>query len=58
MHHPASAAESIDPFALSPEQLFGVTVESVTRMPEKVTDAYGYDVQISGVANNALTDGA
>lgn len=23
-----------------------------------MTDAYGYDVQISGVANNALTDGA
>jgi iron complex outermembrane receptor protein len=37
--HPASAADSIDPFALSPEQLFGATVESVTRMPEKLNEA-------------------
>ena len=37
--HPALAADSVDPFALSPEQLFGATVESVTRMPEKLNDA-------------------
>ena len=34
-----SAAEEVDPFALSPEQLFGATVVSVSKMPERLGDA-------------------
>ncbi len=33
------AAEEVDPFALSPEQLFGATVVSVSKMPERLGDA-------------------
>jgi len=33
------AAEDVDPFALSPEQLFDATVLSVSRMPEKFGEA-------------------
>lgn len=35
----AAAQEAVDPFALSPEQLFDATVVSVSRMPEKLGEA-------------------
>src|SRR5438045_3602348 len=35
----AGAAEDVDPFALSPEQLFDATIVSVSKTPEKLGDA-------------------
>ncbi|HTE15534.1 MAG TPA: TonB-dependent receptor [Burkholderiales bacterium] len=35
----ALAAQEVDPFALSPEELFGATVVSVSKMPENLSDA-------------------
>lgn len=35
----AAAQDEVDPFALSPEQLFDATVVSVSRMPEKLGEA-------------------
>ena len=54
----AAAAEALDPFSLSPEQLFDATVVSASRMPERLGDTPGAvyiitqeDIVRSGVTN-------
>src|ERR1043165_2134524 len=46
---PAEAQEAVDPYSLSPEQLFGATVISASRTPEEVWEAPTAIYVISGV---------